>query len=186
MRRLAEELHCGTMTLYTHVPARDDLLNGVVGLVIERLDLEYVPAETLAGVRAKDGRLLSRARLRASRGVRAPGVRRQRRRPGRDLLRAPAVAVPAGRAERDGGSDLPQRGGRVLLRLPALRVPFAHPATAGRRGSRRARTRRRISTTCTRARRSTRASTSSSEASRPRSPRRRPGPRRQPSSRSAA
>lgn len=46
MRRLAEELGCGTMTLYTHVASRDDLLNGVVGLVIERLDLEYIPTET--------------------------------------------------------------------------------------------------------------------------------------------
>ena len=34
------------MTLYTHVASRDDLLSGVVGLVIERLDLDYVPGET--------------------------------------------------------------------------------------------------------------------------------------------
>ena len=46
MRRLAEELHCGTMTLYSHVTNRDDLLTGIVGLVIDRLDLDYVPGET--------------------------------------------------------------------------------------------------------------------------------------------
>ncbi len=46
MRRLAEELGCGTMTLYSHVTSRDDLLAGIVGLVIDRLDLTQVPGET--------------------------------------------------------------------------------------------------------------------------------------------
>jgi AcrR family transcriptional regulator len=46
MRRLAEELHCGTMTLYSHVASREDLLNGIVGLVIGFLDLDHVPGET--------------------------------------------------------------------------------------------------------------------------------------------
>ena len=43
---LAEELNCGTMTLYSHVSNRDDLLAGIVGLVIESLDLRYVPGES--------------------------------------------------------------------------------------------------------------------------------------------
>ena len=46
MRRLAEELHCGTMTMYSHVSSRGDLLSGIVGLVIDGLDLDYVPHET--------------------------------------------------------------------------------------------------------------------------------------------
>jgi AcrR family transcriptional regulator len=46
MRRLAEELGCGTMTLYTHVASRDDLQSGIMSLVIERLDLGHVPGET--------------------------------------------------------------------------------------------------------------------------------------------
>ena len=46
MRRLADELHCGTMTLYSHLSGRDDLLSGLVGLVIEQIDLAYVPDES--------------------------------------------------------------------------------------------------------------------------------------------
>jgi AcrR family transcriptional regulator len=46
MRGLADELHCGTMTLYSHVADRDDLLAGVVGLVIDRMDLHYIPGES--------------------------------------------------------------------------------------------------------------------------------------------
>jgi AcrR family transcriptional regulator len=45
MRALAEELHCGTMTLYTHVAGRDDLLAGVIAVVIDGLDLRSVPGE---------------------------------------------------------------------------------------------------------------------------------------------
>jgi AcrR family transcriptional regulator len=46
MRNLAEALRCGTMTLYSHVAGRDDLVAGIVGLVITTLDLRYVPGET--------------------------------------------------------------------------------------------------------------------------------------------
>lgn len=46
MRRLAEELRCGTMSLYSHVANREDLLNGIVGLAIRFLDLDHVPGET--------------------------------------------------------------------------------------------------------------------------------------------
>ena len=46
MRRLADDLRCGTMTLYTHVAGREDLLNGIVALVIDRLDLDYIAGET--------------------------------------------------------------------------------------------------------------------------------------------
>jgi len=45
MRRLAEQLRCGTMTVYSHVAGRGDLLSGIIGLAIERLDLAYVPGE---------------------------------------------------------------------------------------------------------------------------------------------
>lgn len=46
MRALSDELHCGTMTLYSHVANRDDLLAGVIGLAIEGLDLRSVPGES--------------------------------------------------------------------------------------------------------------------------------------------
>ena len=46
MRALAEELHCGTMTLYSHVESRDDLLAGVIALIIDGLDLRYVAGES--------------------------------------------------------------------------------------------------------------------------------------------
>lgn len=45
MRALAEELGCGTMSLYSHIAGRDDLLAGIVGLVIDRLDLRCLPGE---------------------------------------------------------------------------------------------------------------------------------------------
>ena len=46
MRALAEELGCGTMSLYSHIEGRDDLLAGIVALVIERMDLHYIPGES--------------------------------------------------------------------------------------------------------------------------------------------
>lgn len=46
MRRLASELQCGTMTLYSHVAGRDDLLSGVVGLFIKTMDLRYIAGES--------------------------------------------------------------------------------------------------------------------------------------------
>jgi AcrR family transcriptional regulator len=46
MRGLADALHCGTMTLYSHVAGRDDLLNGIVGVAVGLMDLSYLPGET--------------------------------------------------------------------------------------------------------------------------------------------
>lgn len=46
MRALAEELGCGTMSLYSHIGGREDLLAGIVALVIERMDLHYMPGES--------------------------------------------------------------------------------------------------------------------------------------------
>lgn len=40
MRALADELRCGTMSLYTHVRSRDDLLEGVVEQLIRQLDTD--------------------------------------------------------------------------------------------------------------------------------------------------
>ncbi|UIP57784.1 TetR/AcrR family transcriptional regulator [Agromyces marinus] len=39
MRRLASELRCAPMSLYTHVHSRDDLVDAIVGRLIERLDV---------------------------------------------------------------------------------------------------------------------------------------------------
>ena len=39
MRRLAAELDCAPMSLYTHVRNRDDLIDAIVDELIERLDL---------------------------------------------------------------------------------------------------------------------------------------------------
>lgn len=46
MRRLAAELGCGVMTLYTYVRDRDDLLSGVVGLLIAEVDAGHEPGCT--------------------------------------------------------------------------------------------------------------------------------------------
>ena len=46
MRALANALDCAPMTLYSYVSDRDDLLQGVLGLVIKRLDLRYIPGES--------------------------------------------------------------------------------------------------------------------------------------------
>jgi AcrR family transcriptional regulator len=46
MRSLADALGCGTMTLYSHVDGRDDLLMGIVGLAIDTMDLRYVAGES--------------------------------------------------------------------------------------------------------------------------------------------
>jgi AcrR family transcriptional regulator len=43
MRRLARELGCGVMTLYTYVRDRDDLLSGIVGLLTAEVVTDYVP-----------------------------------------------------------------------------------------------------------------------------------------------
>lgn len=50
MRRLATELDCGTMSLYSHVRNRDDLIEAVVGELIDRLDLRSTPDETWQSV----------------------------------------------------------------------------------------------------------------------------------------
>jgi len=42
MRRLAAELNCGVMTLYTHVRDRRDLLSGVVGLLIAEVETGHM------------------------------------------------------------------------------------------------------------------------------------------------
>ena len=171
MRRLAEELGCGTMTLYTHVASRDDLLNGVVGLVIERLDLEHVPAETWQECAR---RTVSSYRALA---YEHPGAFELLAFADNDVdpvatyfERLLWLFQQAGLSETAARTFLSVADGFVL-RLSALRVPFSHPATAGRRGNEASATRHPISTTSTRARPSTRASTWSSEASRLRSPR---------------
>jgi AcrR family transcriptional regulator len=46
MRRLAAELGCAPMSLYTHVRSRDDLVDGIVDRLIERLDMSDVSGET--------------------------------------------------------------------------------------------------------------------------------------------
>jgi AcrR family transcriptional regulator len=43
MRRLAAELHCGAMTLYGYVRDRDDLVAGVVGLLIDEVESQVEP-----------------------------------------------------------------------------------------------------------------------------------------------
>lgn len=46
MRRLAAEIGCGTMSMYTHVRNRDDLLEAVIERLIARLDVAAVPDES--------------------------------------------------------------------------------------------------------------------------------------------
>jgi len=46
MRRLAAELGCGVMTLYTYVRDREDLLSGVVGLLIAEVEAGHLPGST--------------------------------------------------------------------------------------------------------------------------------------------
>jgi len=50
MRRLAADLGCGIMTLYTYVWDRDDLLRGVVERVLTEIDFHYEPGDTWADV----------------------------------------------------------------------------------------------------------------------------------------
>lgn len=45
MRRLAAELDCAPMSLYTHVRNRDDLVDAIVDRLIERLELHEVAGE---------------------------------------------------------------------------------------------------------------------------------------------
>jgi AcrR family transcriptional regulator len=46
MRRLAAEIGCGTMSMYTHVRNRDDLLEAVIQRLIARLDVKSAPGES--------------------------------------------------------------------------------------------------------------------------------------------
>ncbi|GAA1960927.1 TetR/AcrR family transcriptional regulator C-terminal domain-containing protein [Agromyces allii] len=46
MRRLAAELGCAPMSLYTHVRNRDDLVDAIVARLIERLGLHEVAGES--------------------------------------------------------------------------------------------------------------------------------------------
>ncbi|GAA1798333.1 TetR/AcrR family transcriptional regulator [Leucobacter iarius] len=46
MRALATELDCGTMTLYTHVRNRDDLLTAIVEQLIAEVDADRIAAES--------------------------------------------------------------------------------------------------------------------------------------------
>ncbi|WP_280835049.1 TetR/AcrR family transcriptional regulator [Mycolicibacterium frederiksbergense] len=46
MRALADELRCGTMSLYSHVRNRDDLLEGVVEQLIGQLDTDAQAGES--------------------------------------------------------------------------------------------------------------------------------------------
>ncbi|MFB6610442.1 TetR/AcrR family transcriptional regulator [Agromyces sp. NPDC056379] len=46
MRRLASELDCAPMSLYTHVRSRDDLIDAIVDHLIEHLDLRQPGGES--------------------------------------------------------------------------------------------------------------------------------------------
>lgn len=46
MRRLAAELGCGAMTLYTYVRDREDLISGIVGLLIAEVDAGHRPGSS--------------------------------------------------------------------------------------------------------------------------------------------
>lgn len=46
MRNVAVELSCGTMSLYSHVHSREDLIDGLVESLISELDTESVAGES--------------------------------------------------------------------------------------------------------------------------------------------
>ena len=46
MRRVASELGCGTMSLYSHVSGREELLSAVVEILINQVDVRSVTGET--------------------------------------------------------------------------------------------------------------------------------------------
>lgn len=49
MRRLAQQLGIGTMSLYSYVPSKDALLDGVVGAVLGDMDLSAVDLDDWSG-----------------------------------------------------------------------------------------------------------------------------------------
>jgi AcrR family transcriptional regulator len=50
MRRLAQRVGCGTMTVYGHIWDRDDLLKAVVERLLGEIDFHYEPGDTWADV----------------------------------------------------------------------------------------------------------------------------------------
>ena len=50
MRGLAERVGCGTMTVYSHVWSRDDLVTAVVERLLGEIDFHYEPGDTWADV----------------------------------------------------------------------------------------------------------------------------------------
>jgi AcrR family transcriptional regulator len=55
MRRLASDVGCGLMTLYTHVWNREDLLRAIVERVLEEIDFHNEPGDTWADVLRRAG-----------------------------------------------------------------------------------------------------------------------------------
>ena len=119
MRRLAAELGCGVMTLYTYVRDREDLLSGVVGLLIAEVETGHMPGSSWQ----EDVR-------RAAASYRAMALRHPRAFPALALapssdpgLRAHVRRIvdglkEGGFDEADGARAL-QRGRQLRLRLPA-------------------------------------------------------------------
>ncbi len=68
MRRLAAELGCGVMTLYGYVRDREDLIGGVVGLLIDEIESQAAPAASWPEV-ARHGAAAYRAMARRHRGA---------------------------------------------------------------------------------------------------------------------
>ena len=50
MRRLAQHIGCGTMTVYGHIWDRDDLLTAVLERLLAEIDFHYEPGDTWADV----------------------------------------------------------------------------------------------------------------------------------------
>ena len=50
MRGLAEHVGCGTMTVYSHIWSRDDLLTAVVERLLGEIEFRYEPGDTWADV----------------------------------------------------------------------------------------------------------------------------------------
>ncbi len=70
MRRLAQELGVEAMSLYNHVANKDEILDGIVDLVVSEIEL---PSTERTGT-SRSGRTRSRrGRLCATRGRRASG-----------------------------------------------------------------------------------------------------------------
>jgi AcrR family transcriptional regulator len=124
MRLLARELDVSPMALYRHVTSKDDLLDGLVGRLLGKLQL---PDESLPW----DQRLRTLAielRALAHRHPGLFGLLLRRRAVGADATRAREVAL---RALRDGGLD-PEAAARRERLLSTVIMGFALSEIAGR------------------------------------------------------